>query len=78
MDGFAVNPAITLGSDARFLDVPGGFNFPAGSTSPGDPRAALIGPNFQFQVVPEPGTLTLAALGAAILAATLRRRGKTL
>jgi hypothetical protein len=49
------------------------FTRPVGPSFSGI-NPGVFGPNFQFTAVPEPGTLTLTALGVAGLAARFRRR----
>jgi hypothetical protein len=64
-----------LNAQVYFSGSPINFSDPAGSASiftQGLPRDSYIGPNFTFNVVPEPGTLGMFAIGAAALA--LRRR----
>jgi hypothetical protein len=58
-----MSPEIQLGFAAYTPDA--GFAFP--SVTVGSPGDAVIAPNFQFQVVPEPSTFCLLGGGATIL-----------
>jgi hypothetical protein len=57
------------------VDSIGGFAFP--NTVAGDAGSALLAPNFQFTVVPEPSLAGLAFLsGSAVVWRRLIRRKK--
>ncbi len=59
--GYAsMSPEIQLGLAAYTSNA--GFDFP--STTTGSPGDAIVSPNFQFQVVPEPSALGLLGSGA--------------
>jgi hypothetical protein len=66
---FSVSPQISYLGIATGLDANGSF-----PNSLDLATAYLIGPNFQFQVVPEPSLLALGCIGA-IGVALARRRG---
>ncbi len=63
-----------LNAQVYFSGGPVNFFDPASTSkfTQGLPRDSYIGPNFMFNVVPEPGTLGMFVIGAAALA--LRRR----
>lgn len=68
-NGYAtVSPEIQIGSIAYTSDA--GFTFP--SATEGSAGDAVVGPNFQFQTVPEPSTFCL--LGSGIAGWLLMRR----
>jgi hypothetical protein len=59
VNGFSVDPAITLGAAGTARGpAMAGFGFPT-STVP-DARAALMGPNLKYSVVPEPSTFVIS------------------
>lgn len=61
-NGYAtMSPEIQLGKIA--YDLNSAFSFPG--TTEGNAGYAIIAPNFEFQVVPEPGLSALLALGMA-------------
>lgn len=70
------NGTFSVAPEISYLGYAAGTNgfgaFPA--EVHGDPLAYLIGPNFQFEVVPEPSVLCLSGLGLAAIAARHRRR----
>jgi hypothetical protein len=75
---FTVDPAIILGligtglpPSGRFEDTTSILEFPdkrLGDVFPGDPRVALVGPNFTLSTVPLPATLPLFFSGLLGLA----------
>lgn len=59
--GFAVDPAITIGAPGTaYGPAMGTFGFPPGTI--GDARAALMGPNLRFHVVPGPSTSVMIVI----------------
>ena len=68
-----MSPEIQLGAAAYTPDA--GFAFP--STTEGSSGDAVIAPNFQFEVVPEPSTFCLLGGGLIILMAMRRRQIKS-
>ena len=86
---YAGNGTVTMGSGLSFVEAQVYFNLSSGfdpehptsqfSFSQGPPRAAYVGPNFQYtSATPEPGSLTVAVLGAGIWAAAAFFRGRHL
>ena len=58
VNGFSFDPAITLGAAGTARGpAMASFGFPT-STVP-DARAALMGPNLKYSVVPEPSTFVM-------------------
>jgi len=73
--GFSVDAAITIGAPGTahgpFM---ASFGFPGSTTVP-DARAALMGPNLRFSLVPEPGSFALTAFGILLLWGSSKPRG---